>query len=202
MTGTPGPASGLLHRGKLVLAFPGLLKAISARMTDAKIKQRPLQLYGSRKSGVRTQFGALVWRREAGEIRILLIGGRRSRRWGIPKGWPQSGATPARAATREAWEEAGAVGKAAKTCIGVYSYLKKIDGRPPLPCVVAVFPMEAQSLSDTWPESGQRRRKWFRPEVAARKIRNPELRSIVLGFVSAAAAPQNTGTESPPNVAS
>ncbi|MEL7345614.1 MAG: NUDIX hydrolase, partial [Pseudomonadota bacterium] len=73
---------------------------------------------------MRTQFGALCWRIKNGETRILLVTSRRTKRWILPKGWPLHGATPAKAATREAWEEAGARGKARPICLGIYSYLK------------------------------------------------------------------------------
>ena len=40
-------------------------------------------------AGLRSQFAALPWRRDAhGEVEILLITSRETRRWVIPKGWP------------------------------------------------------------------------------------------------------------------
>jgi hypothetical protein len=37
-------------------------------------------------------------------------------------------------------------------------------------------------LADRYPEKGQRRRKWFSPEKAARKVDEPDLRALILSF--------------------
>ena len=69
-----------------------------------------------------------IWRPSLSRIKsgvqILLVTSRGTRRWIIPKGWPQSGTPPHRAAAQEAFEEAGAVGKVSKKTIGAYWYDK------------------------------------------------------------------------------
>ena len=146
------------------------------------IKQQALRLENFNKRDVRTQFGALCWRRRNGKAQILLVTSRKSRRWIVPKGWPQNGATPAEAATTEAWEEAGVTGKVSTVCIGIFSYLKALPGDESLPCVVAVFPLKVASLASNWPEKQTRRRKWLSPKKAAALVQERELASILLNF--------------------
>jgi hypothetical protein len=57
------------------------------------------------------QFAALPFRIEAGNLQVLLITSRESRRSVIPKGWPIHELRPREAATSEALEEAGLVGR-------------------------------------------------------------------------------------------
>ena len=71
---------------------------MKGRMTISDVKQRKLELTDEGKRGVRTQFGALCWRKRADEVQVLLVTSRRRRRWIIPKGWPQDRTTPAKAA--------------------------------------------------------------------------------------------------------
>lgn len=133
--------------------------------------------------GVRTQLGALCYRTVRGKVQVLLVTSRTRRRWIIPKGWPMKNTAPDRAAMIEAWEEAGVRGTENETCIGYFSYLKIGDGNAPdLPCVVSVFPVKVKSLSKEFPEKGQRRRKWFSPKQAAKKVAEPELRKILKDF--------------------
>lgn len=132
----------------------------------------------------RTQFGALCWRASGDSIEVLLITSRETGRWVIPKGWPIKGLAPEAAATREAWEEAGVEGSADPGCIGLYSYdkgLGKAQGprRRLVPCVVAVYPLKVKALHMDFPERGQRRRKWFAPKKAARKVDEPELQALL-----------------------
>ena len=62
--------------------------------------------------GEKLQTGALPWRRAKGDqLEILLVTGRLSGRWIVPKGWPMRGKTMAKAAAQEAYEEAGVRGK-------------------------------------------------------------------------------------------
>src|SRR5271156_4832943 len=62
----------------------------------------------------RLQYAALPYRVSArARTEIMLITSRETRRWIIPKGWPQKGRAPHRSAAREAFEEAGVVGKVA-----------------------------------------------------------------------------------------
>ena len=147
-----------------------------------KIKQLPLKLGDEDKRGVRTQFGALCLRKHRSEVQILLITSRRSRRWILPKGWPQDGATPAEAAMTEAWEEAGVKGKVKPICLGIFSYFKELDDKPSLPCVVAVFPVKVSRLEKDWPESGERKRRWFSIKKAAGVVREPELAAMLKKF--------------------
>jgi 8-oxo-dGTP pyrophosphatase MutT (NUDIX family) len=147
--------------------------------------QSPLQIGGAVKSESRTQFGALCFRRSKTKkdgIEIMLVSSRDTGRWIIPKGWPMDRETPAAAAAMEAWEEAGVRGRVYETCIGHYSYLKWIDEEMSLPVIVAVFPVEVLRIDDDFPEAGQRKRKWLSPKKAARRVSEPELRSLLSGF--------------------
>lgn len=151
-------------------------------MSISVVKQRKLELTEDGKRGVRTQFGAICWRKRADEVQVLLVTSLRRKRWIIPKGWPQDQATPARAARTEAWEEAGVEGKVKPVCLGIYSYIKELTSGNPMPCVVAVFPIRVKALHDKFPEKGQRRRKWFTLEKAAKKVSEPELANLLRSF--------------------
>ena len=154
-------------------------------MNIAKTKMQPINLAQSQKRDVRTQFGALCYRMQDEKLQILLVTSRGTGRWILPKGWPVDGATPAEAALQEAWEEAGVDGKVGGNSLGIYSYIKQDDGER-LPCVVAMFPVEVRALKRKYPESSQRRRKWFSRKKAAALLEEPELRQMVLNFVPVA----------------
>ena len=144
--------------------------------------QRRLKLSDGGKMGVRTQFGALCWRRSGDEIEVLLVTSRRRKRWIVPKGWPEDRMTPAKTALTEAWEEAGVEGKAKPVCLGIYSYEKELLRGKSVPCVVAVFPVRVKKLRRRYPEAKERRRKWFTPEKAAKKVDEPELAALLESF--------------------
>lgn len=132
----------------------------------------------------RTQFGAVCWRlAKSGAksgVEVLLITSRDTGRWVIPKGWPIRDMAPEASAAREAWEEAGVEGAADPHCLGLYSYDKGIGPeRTPLPCVVAVYGLHVARLASSFPEKDQRRRKWFSPRKAARKVAEPELQALL-----------------------
>lgn len=152
-------------------------------MSMMRARQHPVRLGRNAKDGVRTQFGALVWRWRKDKLQVLLIKSRRRKRWIIPKGWPMDGQTPVQAAAQEAWEEAGIKGRPAPICIGLYSYLKyPRNGEPPLPCVVAVFPLQARWEFDTYPEAAQRKRKWVSAKKASNMVDEPELAQLIRHF--------------------
>lgn len=151
-------------------------------MTIRQPKQRPVRLLDQGKRDVRTQFGALCYRVRSDKVEVLLVTSRRRKRWIIPKGWPADKATPAEAASTEAWEEAGVVGKVKSTCLGIFSYAKDIDEELTLPCVVAVFPVKAKKLETSYPEKSERRRKWFSRKKAAKLVDEPELAAMIRNF--------------------
>lgn len=144
--------------------------------------QLPISLRNAGKTDVRTQFGALVYRMHSDKLQILLVTSRGSQRWIVPKGWPMDGMTPAQAAAQEAFEEAGVKGTPSDQCLGLYSYQKGLDDKADLPCLVMVYPVEAQKLLDVYREAGQRRRKWFSPKKAAEQVAEPELAQIIRTF--------------------
>lgn len=151
-------------------------------MTAPIIKQLPLKLRAASKNDVRSQFAALCYRSKGDRIEVLLVTSRRTGRWIVPKGWPEDGMTPANCALKEAWEEAGVIGKAQDQCLGLFSYSKLIEPDLTYPCVAMVYPVKVKSLAKKYPEQDQRQRKWFSPKKASLKVTEPELSRILRDF--------------------
>lgn len=127
------------------------------------------------------QVGALPYRvRSDGSIEILLVTTRGTGRWMVPKGWPMAGKTLAEAAAQEAYEEAGVRGSIADEEIGRFDHSKTRLMGLPLRCTVAVFPMKVERELERWPERGQRRRRWFGVEEAARMVQSARLSQILI----------------------
>jgi 8-oxo-dGTP pyrophosphatase MutT (NUDIX family) len=133
----------------------------------------------------RTQYAALPWRRTPdGGLEILLITSRETRRWVIPKGWPMRDFTPGVAAAREAFEEAGVVGKARRRSAGVYHYDKRLRSGRLQHVRVMVFPLEVTEVRDIWPEMVERDRLWTTQDDAASRVDEPELKALLTTFRS------------------
>jgi 8-oxo-dGTP pyrophosphatase MutT (NUDIX family) len=131
----------------------------------------------------RSQFAAVPWRRNpAGEIEVLLITSRETRRWVIPKGWPIKGMSSAKSAAREAFEEAGVGGKVRKRPVGTYHYDKRLKNGRLQHVRVAVFSLQVESEAEAYPELGQREKSWVTPAEAARLVDEPELMVLLATF--------------------
>ncbi|MHA6326136.1 NUDIX hydrolase [Roseivivax sp. CAU 1753] len=115
-----------------------------------------------------------------GNVEILMVTSRDTGRWVMPKGWEMDGKKPWRAAEIEALEEAGAVGYIGQDAIGTYRYPKVLDGGKIVPCVVRVYPMMVEKLKRRWKEKGQRKRRWFTPKDAARRVAEQELADLLM----------------------
>src|SRR3954469_1175971 len=95
--------------------------------------------------GARAKFSALPWRRTAaGEVEVLLITSRETRRWVIPKGWPIKGKSSAKSAAREALEESGVKGKIDKAPVGTYAYDKRLKNGRLQRVRVTVFALQVE----------------------------------------------------------
>lgn len=126
------------------------------------------------------QCAALALREEDGEVRVLLVTSRETRRWVLPKGWTEPHRDAADQAAVEAFEEAGIRGDIGDTPIGSYAYLKRCkDGRTQ-PCKVDVFAMQVAEELEDWPERAQRERRWFSLPDAARAVEEGGLVDLML----------------------
>jgi 8-oxo-dGTP pyrophosphatase MutT (NUDIX family) len=131
----------------------------------------------------RDQYAALPWRRTGrGEVEVLLITSRETRRWVIPKGWPIKGLTSPKSAAREAFEEAGVTGAVGKDKLGVYHYDKRLRSGRTQHVRVTVYPLQVLNEADDFPEKGQRERLWTTAADAAPKVDEPELQALIGAF--------------------
>jgi 8-oxo-dGTP pyrophosphatase MutT (NUDIX family) len=130
------------------------------------------------------QYGAVCFRYLGDEdkVEILLVTSRQSRRWVIPKGWPIRRKKPFETAATEAWEEAGVQGSVRKKPIGRYTYLKELGPDVVSPCMVDLFQIEVERLTDDFKERGERVLVWVSPDEAARRVRELELKSLLVSF--------------------
>jgi 8-oxo-dGTP pyrophosphatase MutT (NUDIX family) len=136
-------------------------------------------------TGLPQQTGALPWWITGKKLQFLLVTGRLSKRWTVPKGWPMYGKTLAEAAAQEAFEEAGVEGRIETQPIGRFDHTKTHAVLGPLDVTILVFPMEATRLLSRWPERDARERKWLSPAKAAKLVENSQLRAILLDFAAA-----------------
>ena len=127
-----------------------------------------------------TQFAALPWRiAESGAREIMLLTSRETHRWVIPKGWPMKRLKPRGVAAREAYEEAGLVGRIiGKRPIGAYHYQKRLP-EDRLLCEGLVFSLRVDRQLDNWPEKAQRETRWFGLSEAAALVDEGGLAEVI-----------------------
>ncbi|MCA0011000.1 NUDIX hydrolase [Mesorhizobium sp. B292B1B] len=115
---------------------------------------------------------------QRGHIEVMLVTSRTTRRFIVPKGWPMKGKSGRKAATIEAQEEAGVLGKTLKQPAGTYSYWKRLANRFVRVDVIVYLLEVTQELAD-WQEAKRRQRAWLAPADAAMLIDEPELSTLV-----------------------
>ena len=90
------------------------------------------------------------------------------------------GMSPAAAAAREAYEEAGLEGTIEDAVpIGHYHYEKGLVGGQSVWLQVAVFLLIVSRQMPTWPEQAERETRWCDPEEAAELVAEPEVAAIL-----------------------
>ncbi|UVK40529.1 NUDIX hydrolase [Mesorhizobium sp. AR10] len=115
---------------------------------------------------------------EHGDIEVMLVTSRTTRRFIVPKGWPMKGKSGRKAAMIEAQEEAGVLGKIMKEPAGTYSYWKRLENRF-VRVDVIVFLLEVTEELANWPEAKKRERAWLTPIDAALLIDEPDLSTLL-----------------------
>jgi len=126
------------------------------------------------------QSGAIPFRVEAEGLRVLLITSRETGRWVIPKGNIPQGLGPARAAEREAFEEAGVKGILRKPPLGSYAYGKRLRSGVVRPALVTVYALDVRKQLKKWPERGERRLEWVTVPVAMDMVNEPGMAHLFL----------------------
>ena len=112
--------------------------------------------------------------------RVCLITSSSGRRWLVPKGKRQVGRGLRETALREAWEEAGLVGRLSGRPLGRYQF-EKFGCRH----TVVVFRMQVTAAVDDWPERRKRLRDWVGAADLPSRLHHPGLCDIVRGALDA-----------------
>jgi 8-oxo-dGTP pyrophosphatase MutT (NUDIX family) len=129
------------------------------------------------------QFAAICHRQGVdGSTEVLLITTRQTRRWSLPKGWAIKGLKPHEVALREAWEEAGVVGKVKKKPFGRFTYVKTLKSGRKIASFVQAHLVSVERMDIEYPERGQRDFSWVSPLEAAALVQEPELKHLLAGL--------------------
>jgi 8-oxo-dGTP pyrophosphatase MutT (NUDIX family) len=144
------------------------------------LAERVRKLFGT--VPCRLQVAALPWRAGEAGVEVLLITSRDTGRWVLPKGWPEAREPLSEAAAREAGEEAGLAGTISHVEVGRYFYAKALSSGQEVPCEVLVYPLQVAELANKWKERGERERRWFAGDEAARMVAEPDLGQIIATF--------------------
>ena len=152
----------------------------SPQQTVRKPSRKAQDKSGSR-APRRRQYAALPIRfDEQGRVQVLLLTSRGTRRWIIPKGWPMPKVSPAAAAAREAYEEAGLEGVIdSDTPIGSFLYSKGLDRGRRTEVEVDVFLLIVSRQLESWPEQAERGTRWCDPDEAAALVDEPGLAELL-----------------------
>lgn len=171
--------------GQQVILLLGSLKKDRGARPKTLLQQLAAAPESLFSGSFRQQVAALCYRilPETGEIEILVVTSRESGRWVIPKGWPMKNNELYEAAAIEALQEAGVRGAVRKKAVGSYTYLKTLDNGEVVPCIVDVFQIEAKEIVQKFKEKGDRRIDWVSPDEAARRVREVELKSLIIEFI-------------------
>jgi len=120
---------------------------------------------------------------EHGNFEVMLVTSRTTKRFIVPKGWPMKGKSGRKAATIEAREEAGVIGKTRKAPAGTYSYWKRLQSNF-VRIDVVVYLLEVSEELARWEEAKSRQRAWLKPLDAASLIDEPDLSTLMASLAT------------------
>ena len=150
-----------------------------AKQSVAKPLPKKQAVEQAKKGKTIRQVAAIPFRRGAdGGIEVMLVTSRQTQRFIVPKGWPMPGKSGRKAATIEAEEEAGVIGKMLKQPAGSYSYWKRLTTSFARVNVTVYLLAVSEELTN-WPEARTRQRAWLKAEDAATLIDEPELATLL-----------------------
>lgn len=120
------------------------------------------------------QAGVIAYRIVDKQVQVLLTTSRDTGRWIIPKGNVSSRLSPAQAAEREAFEEAGVKGVIESTLpLGIYTYFKKLESGETRAATVEVYLLRVTESVKKFPERGERVLAWVPVDEAPGMIQEP-----------------------------
>ena len=137
------------------------------------------------------QSAVIPYRICRGQLEIVLITERQSRKWIIPKGVIEPYMTPPQSAAKEALEEGGIQGRVSEELLGVYTY-PKWGGT----CNVQVFALQVENLLGDWLEARFRKRQWFALPAAIAALSEPALQQILRRFSQQVLGPSSLESNS------
>jgi 8-oxo-dGTP pyrophosphatase MutT (NUDIX family) len=149
-------------------------------MTQKRRRKRKFPKPGP--GAVGRQCAALPFADRAGEMQVMLVTSRETRRWVLPKGWCEKSVPPHEQAAIEAYEEAGLIGEIASEAIGRYRYAKRLPNNLHLECEVEVFPLRVDRQVKHWPEKRQRQTAWFTLGQAALVVEEAGLAMLLVNL--------------------
>jgi len=118
-----------------------------------------------------------------GDTSIYLVTARGSGRWIIPKGNPIRGLAPHKVAAREAYEEAGLLGRIGRDCIGTFEFDRRRDGAHAV-CRVDVYALDVDRQLRNWAEARQRTVRRCSVATALSLLTTPDLSSLIEQFMA------------------
>lgn len=135
----------------------------------------------SREPEAGKQSAAIPYRFERDRLEILLVTSRTRKRWILPKGKIKPGMMANRSAEREAFEEAGVLGRIASEPVGSY---RQRDGIAVWgdTVVVQAYALKVANEIPKWREMHLRKRRWFTMKDAIKSVRDPEIRAVLQSF--------------------
>lgn len=116
------------------------------------------------------------------EPEVLLVTSRRQGRWVLPKGGIKRGTLPHKAALNEAFEEAGVLGLIDSVPLGTYPQRKLMQDGFWIDLTVEAFPLWVNIELLSWPEMGERHRRWMPVSHAIETVQDGGIRAILLSF--------------------
>jgi 8-oxo-dGTP pyrophosphatase MutT (NUDIX family) len=157
-----------------------LLKTPSSARHARKVTGGAMASY---KQEVR-QFAALPFHvGPSGDTSIYLVTARGSGRWIIPKGNPIRGLAPHKVAAREAYEEAGLLGRIGRDCIGSFEFDRRRDGAHTV-CRVEVYALDVERQVRHWAEARQRTVRRCNLGTALQLLTTPDLSNLIEQFIA------------------
>ena len=125
-----------------------------------------------------TQSAVIPYRFDGDQLQVMVVASSKKKHLVVPKGIQTPGMTAQASAAKEAMEEAGVLGDVGDESLGSYEYTK---WGATVTCTVYAMRVTEVIPEADW-EERHRGREWLRAADAAERLKQPELRPMVIAL--------------------